>query len=160
MAKKIKPAGKKQGSSQPDRRPAPFVAQPEALYARGSAGGVSWLCELYARPPAGQKVVLYIRTGIDQSGCGEFAMRGQLLTCQEWASWYECQIVAEFQEAVSSRVRRPPEFRRAVARAKAEQAALVVFSLDRIVRDPLLAFERQRQPYCRQRGITVFAVRD
>lgn len=54
MAAKIKPAGKKQGNTQPAHRPASFVAR---FAARDSTGGMNWLRELYAKPPAGQKVV-------------------------------------------------------------------------------------------------------
>ena len=156
MTKTIKPAGRKQGSTPPTRCPTPFVARPEALYVHDSAGGANWLRELYARPPAGQKVVLYTRSRPLQGGEG-YVLPAQLEECQEWARRNRCQVVAEFQDAVSGQVKRPPEFRRAVAQATAEQAALVVYSLDRITRNLWLLFERLQ--YCRHRGVRVYVVR-
>ncbi len=129
---------------------------PDGRVSEDAASGEYLLEAVYARPLQGQKLVLYTRSGVLQGGDG-YVSPGQLEECREWARRNDCVVVGEFHDAASGRVKMPPEFRDAVARARGERAALVCQSLDWISRSPLFVFERLKQ--CRNQGVPVFVVR-
>ena len=114
------------------------------------------LAQLAAKPVAGQKVVLYARSAASPDE-REQVLKAQLAACREWAEAHSCLVVGEYQDVVNGLTKRTPELKRALTRARAEKAALVCISMDRLARSLTLLLKRQEE--CRRRGIALFFVR-